>query len=231
MQHRLCMAHKGVKGGPGIFRSRDMDQLHLLELVLANHAPRISPIAAGLATKAQRMRHIGLRQRILLQKLSSNQICDRNFSRGGQPVRTIPGQLEGILGKLWKLSRALHGVAVYQDRYIDLLIAVGLGMEIEHELGKRTMELGQGSLEYHKTASRKAGGCLKLHAPEALAEIDVILWGKAKGPRRAPALKLDVVRLLFARRNRLRGQVGHSQQLCLEGLSHGAVPRFHGLER
>src|SRR6185312_7166188 len=100
----------------GIFGARELDQLDLLELVLADDAAGVLAGGAGLGAEARRICRKRDRQAGVVEDFVAIEIRDRNFGGGNEPVIAVlefapaggfgvsVGTAEKILGALGQLS-------------------------------------------------------------------------------------------------------------------------------
>ena len=63
LQHGLRIGHEQLELGVRLLGSRDVHELDLVELMLADHAARVLAVGAGLGPEARRVRHQPHRQR------------------------------------------------------------------------------------------------------------------------------------------------------------------------
>src|SRR5205823_2446493 len=90
---------------PRPLRQRELHELHLLELMLADQAARILPRRAGLAAEARRVRTEPARERGRVEDLVAIEIRDRHLG-GRDEVVVAVGELEEVLLEFREVSRA-----------------------------------------------------------------------------------------------------------------------------
>ena len=102
-------------------------------------------------------------------------------------------RLEQLLLELRQLGRREHRLRAHEVRDPDLLVAVRLGVEVEHELGERPLEPGAEPPQHREAGLRELRASLEVEDPQPLAELPVRAGREREGPRLAPAAHLDVV--------------------------------------
>ena len=116
-----------------------MYQFHFFELVLANHAASIATIAARLTAKTGRVAgefNAIIAQLSVFENPVPGDISHRHFGGWNQVEIVLCMELEYVLLKFRQLAGALQGLPVDDVGYIDLLVAVLDGLQIEHKLGQ-----------------------------------------------------------------------------------------------
>ena len=141
-----------IQAGPGRFGPDQLHQFHLLELMLANHAPGVLPVAAGLAAEAGRVADMADGQRIPIENQVPVQVGDRHFA-GGNEVQVAAFDAELIGGELGQLARAVQGLRVDYVGGIDLGVAVLVDVGVQHELGQGPVQAHQGALHHHEAGA------------------------------------------------------------------------------
>jgi hypothetical protein len=119
-----------------------------------------------------------------------------------------------------QLAGALHAVAVDDDRDVAFQIAMLGGMQVDHELTERAMQMGQLTTKHGETRTRQLGAGIAIEPAMTFAQLDVILDGEVEAARGAPAALLDVVVLVLADRHGLVRQVRDTQR-------NGGQPGLH----
>ena len=109
-----------------------------------------------------------------------------------------------------------QGLCVHEVRDIDLAIAVLAGMEVQHELGERTVQVGEPPREHDEARRGDASRGLEVHHPECLAEVHVVLGLERQIGRRAETPDLDIVGLARPRRDGCVGDIGDQKTLGLD---------------
>ncbi len=132
-------------------------------------------------------------------------------------ARCSPRMREQILLELRQLPGADQRVRVHQVRRIDLGVAVLAGVQVEHELRERAMQVRDLCRACTtKRAPEMRPAASKSSPPQVLAELDVIARLEAERARLAPAAHLDVRTLVAAVRHRFVQQVRQSELPALE---------------
>ena len=127
---------------PGLVGAHDLHQLHLVELVLADHAARVLAVAAGLGAEARRVADELERQRLGGDDLVAHDVGHRHFGGRDQVELAAVGarHAEQVFLELRQLAGAEHAVGIDQVGHVDLGVAVLGGVQVEHELGERAMQ-------------------------------------------------------------------------------------------
>jgi hypothetical protein len=122
--------------GVGLFGARELDQLDLLKLVLADDAARIFAGGAGLGAEAGRVGGERDGQPRFVENLVAVEIGDGNLGGGNEPVVVVfelaagdgfgvgVGAAEEVFGKLGQLAGAEERLAVDHERRQDFGVAV-----------------------------------------------------------------------------------------------------------
>ena len=172
----------------------DADQLHLAELVLAQHAARVAPGAAGLAAEAVGERAEPHRQRALGQHLVPHQVGQRHLGRGDQP--TVVLRAEQVVLKLRQLAGAEDRRAVDEGWDADFFVAVLPGVHVEHQLTERAFQTGKRPAQHGKSAAGDLGRALEIHQAKRFAKLEMLFRHEGEFVRRAPTFYLDIAGLV-----------------------------------
>jgi hypothetical protein len=132
-------------------RARELHQLDLLELVLANDAAHVLPIGAGLRAEARRIRGQQYGQFRFVERLVAIEVRHRDFGGGDEPVVVVAifarhetlrvGAAEEVFGKLRELAGSEQRFAVHHEGRQDFGVAVLARVKVEHEADQRALEL------------------------------------------------------------------------------------------
>ena len=208
----------------------DLDQLDLVELVDADHAAGADARRAGLAAKTRRVGAVGNRKLVLREEFLAMDVGDGRFGgrdeiqfaeRGGvQPF------LDGVIlvGELGELADAFEALRPDHERRRDLGVAVLAGVQVEHELNQRPLQLGAPIRVEDEAAAREFGGAREIHQPQALAQLDVRLGFESEHRLLAVDADNGIILRAFADRHGLVGQVRQPQHQLVPGRF-----RFRGL--
>ncbi len=125
-QQRLEFGKRG-------FRRGELDQFHLVELMLPDEASGVAPVRAGLGAETGGIGGVFDRQLPLFQRLVAVDVGNRHF--GGRDQIEIPVlDLEQVFLEFRQLAGRRHRCRIDQHRRHDFGIAVLGGLQIEHEV-------------------------------------------------------------------------------------------------
>jgi hypothetical protein len=203
----------------GLFGQGDGDQLHLVELVLAQHAARIAARRPCLGPEAGRPGGDPPGELPLLQQLPGGQAGERHLRRRDEPA--VVGGAEEVLAELRQLTGPVERLAAHKVGRNDLLIAVLFRVQVDHELRQRPVQARQGALQDREARARHAACRLELKAAKGLAELEMLLYLEGEGLRLAPAAHFLVRALVGADGNVGVGQVRDAREQVFQRL-----PRF-----
>ena len=209
--------------GLAVFGAADADQLHFLELVLADETARVLTRRTRLAAEAQCVRgHAhGLWQ--VGQDFARDRRGQADFGCGDEPA-VVSGP-ETVLGKLGQLVGAVHRIIVDQHRWVAFGVAVLAHLPVEHELRDGAVEAGHMAAQEGEACAGKLRTGLEIHA-EGRAEIGMLLRLEIEGARVAPAAHFDIAFLVLALRHIGGGQVGDGCEHMLKLAAQLAVLFF-----
>src|SRR5579885_292312 len=111
LEHFLGMARQLLEHRVGIRRTHDLHQLHLVELVAADHAARVLAGRARLGPEARRVADILQRQGLGRHDLLAHQIGDGHFRSRDQIERLLTGlcaRSSGLRGLRLRVRRRTH---------------------------------------------------------------------------------------------------------------------------
>ena len=233
--------------GVGLFGTGELDQLDLLELMLADDAARVLARRARLGAEAGRVGRQTDRQPRLVQNLVAIKIGDRNLGGWYQPViivfvaavRSTFGigvrAAEQILGKLGQLPGAEERLAVDHKRRQHFRVAVASSfararVQVEHEADQRPFEARSGAHVHRKARARELGRALQVENAQRLAQLPVRLGLEVEGWLLAPGFDGDVVGLGFACGHFVAGQVGNPRQQLAQPVVQGRGGRVQIVE-
>ena len=198
---------------------RDLHQLDLVELVLADHAARVLAVGTGLAAETRRVADELERQLLAREDLAAHEIRHRIFG-GRNQVQIASLELEQIVLELGEAGNAVGALGGHHVRHVDLGVAVLLRVHVEHELRERAMQARDAFLQHRKTRAGQFRRSVEIELAEAGAQIDVVLHRKIKRARRADAPHFDVVIRRFAGRHARVRQVGDDGKKRVEFRLH-----------
>ena len=193
--------------------ARELHELDLVELVLANHAARVPSRGARFGAKARCVRTIGDGEVGLREDLVPVEVRDRHLGRGRQePVR--PLEAEEILLELRELARAEQGRGVHEERGQDLRVAVLTRVHVQEELDEGAGEERRPSLQHREAGTGDLGRALEVENAERGTKVPVRLRREVETRRLAPRLQDDVLGFVGSLGN---GSVRNVGQRLLDG--------------
>jgi hypothetical protein len=163
----------------------DGHHLHLLELVLAEHARGVAAGAAGLGPEAQGMGGIPAGEVVLVHDVARDDVGQRDLGGGDQPPAVR--RLVAVLAEFRQLAGAIHDLGAHEDRAVDLGQAVFLGMDVEHELRQRPVEARDGARHQHEAGARELRGGLEIHAGRDAGQLEMLLRLEVEAPAGCPS--------------------------------------------
>ena len=140
LQHRFGVADEHLELAIRLLGSRDVHELDLVELVLANHAARVLPVRSRLRAEARRVRRQAQRQPIRFDDRVAHEVRQRHLGRRNQAQLVLALEREQIRGELRQLARAEQRRIVDEIRHVRLAVAVLARVHVEHELRDRAMQ-------------------------------------------------------------------------------------------
>ena len=160
------MSAQRLEGCVRILRPHDLHQLHFLELVLADHAARITPRGARLGTKTRRLRSKLQRQCFGRDNLIAHQVRHRHLGGRDQIKPLLTAHREQLVFEFRQLAGADQRRGRHQIRRIDLGITVLARVQIEHELRQRALQPRQPGADHDEARARNAAGGFKIELAE-----------------------------------------------------------------
>src|ERR1035441_8807202 len=121
-----------------LFRTRELHQLHFLELMLSNAAARTPPIGSGFAAEAGCVSAQLDGKLAGIQRFVPKQVGYWYFRRGRQPKIVILN-LKQIVLEFRELPCAEQAGRVDQERRKNFCIAVLAGVHVQHEVDERPL--------------------------------------------------------------------------------------------
>ncbi len=134
-----------------------------------------------------------------------------------------------IAFKLGQLAGATQRVAIDDIRRVALGVAMLLGLHVQHQLRKRTVQARDLPLHHSKTGASELDAHLEIQA-QGCADIHMVFDRKVHTARRAPAAHFDVVVLIGAHRHRCMRQIGNRQQQSLQFCLNGFQPHGRSIQ-
>ena len=112
--------------------------------------------------------------------------------------------------KLGQLPRAAQGIGIHDVRRVALGVAVLGGLHVQHELGQRAVQAGDGAAHEGKAGTCQLGTRVGIQA-QRRAYIDMVFHFKVKLANAAPGAGHHVARLVCAHGHAVVRQVGQLQ--------------------
>ena len=156
----------------------DGDHFHLLELMLAQHAAGVASGGAGFAAEAVGQRGHADRQAGFRHDGIAHRVGQRDFRGGDQPAAI--GGTEAVFGEFRQLAGAEHGGVVHQHRHGGFLVAMLLGVQIEHELAERAFHPRQPAAQNGEAGAGDFAGQFEVHHSQAFAQLKMLERGKGE---------------------------------------------------
>ena len=156
------------------------------------------------------MRGVAARQVVLAEGFTGNNVGQRDLGRGDEP-HAFAG-LVAVLGELWQLVGAVHGLVPYQNGRDGFRQAVFSGVRVEHELCERAVHTGDGAGQEYKAAAGEFGGRFKVHAAFDAFDLVMLFRLEIERGRCAPAADFDVIVFVCAFGNVRVGAVWERHQ-------------------
>jgi hypothetical protein len=183
----------------------DGDHLHLLELVLAQHACGVAARAAGLGPEAQGMGGIPAGQVILLHDMARDDVGQRHLGGGDQPPAI--GGLVAVLAEFRQLAGAIHYLGAHEDGAVDLGQAVFLVWVSSMNCASARWSRATAPDISTKREPESFAAVSKSMPGRDAGQLEMLLRLEVELPRGAPAVDLDVVVLVRAVGDVVIGQV------------------------
>ena len=218
LQHALGVGGQAFQRCKRLAWLDDLHHLDLVELVLTDHAARVTARGAGFAAETWGVRHQLHWQLLRVKNFAGNDIGQRHFSGRDQvQIRlAFTADLEQVFLELRQLASALQRRRLHQVRRIGFFVAVLGGVQVDHELRQRAVHAGDGATQQGKARAGELGGGFKVQPAMLLAQGDVILNREIKAAWRAPARYLNVALFIGPYRHRLVRQVGDVQHQVVQ---------------
>jgi hypothetical protein len=235
LQHGLGVAHHLFQCGVAVLGVGYLHHLDLVELVLADHAARVAPGAAGLGAEAGAVRRQLDRQLRGVQDALAHAVGQADLAGGYEVLlllrrlalaRALGGRAasvdpEHVVLELGQLPGADQDLAVDDVGGVALGVAVLLGVQVQHELGERPVQPRHRPAQKGEARAREQRSGVEVQ-PQRSAQVDMVLDLEVEGARRAPAAHLGVALFAGAHGHAVVRQVGQAQhhvgQLGLHGL-------------
>ena len=186
---------RALVGGFGVLGAGELDELHLLELMLADEAADVLAVAAGLGPEAGGEGAEADGEVGFVERFVAEEIGDGDLGGGDEPV-VVVGELafvgaavvgvEEVFGKLGQLAGAKERAAVDHGGRQDLGVAVLASVEVEHEGGEGSLEAGALAEVDGEAGAGDFGGAFEVEDAEGLADLPVRAWGEGEGRWGAP---------------------------------------------
>ena len=207
----------------GVLGSGEVDQLHLVELMLANESPRVFAVGSGFAAEAGSIGRQPNRQLGRLQGFSRENVGDRDLGRGNQPV-VRPFHLEQIAGELGELTRPRQAGRIDHKGRQHFQVAEFPGVDVQHEVDQGPFQAGPRPRIEGEPCPGDLGGPFQVQNAQARAQVPVGTGLKVKVGFLAVDPDFDVLRGIGADRNAVVGEIGKGQLQALQMFLTGPQP-------
>ena len=191
----------------GLVRADDVHELDLLELVLAQHPPRVLAVRPRLAPEAGRVAYEPHRQIVRLQDPLARDVGDRDLG-GRDQVQVVLVDPEQVVDELRELSGAAQHVGRDEIRDVDLPVAVLAGVHVDHELDERAVQAREPPAQGDEPAPGELRRQLEVERAERDAEVGVVLRLEVEARRLPDPALLAVVVLVPALGHGVVGEIG-----------------------
>src|SRR5262249_35909647 len=159
---------------------------------LPKNAADVFSVRAGLAAEAWSVGGELYRQPVTVYDVIAGDVRNRNFGGWNKVIVGI-AQFKEIFLEFWKLACAEKAFGISHEGRHDLLIAVFLCVDIQHEIDQRTFHACSGSCEQRKPGTGNLGGTLQVHDSQRRAQIPVGFRLKVELRRTAHSTDLHVL--------------------------------------
>jgi hypothetical protein len=187
----------------------DLQDLDLVELVVADHAARVLARGARLRAKARRVAHELERQLLQRNDLLAHEVRDRHLGCRDE-VQVAVLDLEQVAAELGEAGDTVGAGPAHHVGDIDLGVAVLPRVHVEHELRQRAVQARDAAFHHREARAGELGGRLEIQA-ERRTDVDVVLRRKIELARRSPAARFDVLRRGAADRHALMRDIGNQR--------------------
>ncbi len=191
--------------GVGVFGGAELDELDLLELMLADHAAGVFAVGAGFGAEAGGVGGEGDGAGAEVDDFVAEDVGDGDFGGGDEPVVGVlelaGGEgafvvaVEEVFGEFGELADAVEGPGVDHVGREDLDVAVARGVEVDHEVGEGAFEAGAGAEVEDEAGAGDLGGAFEVEDAEGFAKLPVGFGSEVEGGDGAPGFDADVVEL------------------------------------
>ncbi len=214
--------------GIAVFRRTGGHQLHLFELVLADHAARIAATTAGFGAETHRMGGHAQWQTLGVDDLLAHDIGQRHFGGGDQiTARLAHFGLKQIVFEFRQLTGAAHRIGIDQQRHVGFFVTVFAHMQVQHELRQRTVQTRDRTTQHGEPRTRQFGCRFAIQPAVRRTEFHMVLDGEIELTRRTPTRLLEVLALVLAKRHTLGRQIGQAKRDAFE-LGANRIQRVFG---
>ena len=150
MEYPLGISRQLLVFRIGVLGKTYLDELDLFELVLADQPARVPTVTSRFTAKARTIRRVALWQILRVEYLLRMIGRDRHFRRRDEGKSALIADVEQIVFELRKLVCTEERRTIDKKRRQRLGVAVLGGVNIEHEIYKRTFEPGTRTIEDRK---------------------------------------------------------------------------------
>src|ERR1700687_1545823 len=187
-----------------LLRMRELKELDLLELVLAQDSARVFSGCASLGAEAGGPRGYVDRQFLLGKCFVAIEVVEFHFAGGGQPEIGVL-DFEEVRGKFRKLAGGKQGGTVDEKGRKDFRVAVLARVYVQEKIRQGTLKTRAPTLVHREASSGHFGSRREIQNPGALTNLPVGFRGKIELRRSPPSANLDVfLRAMADRDTRVR---------------------------
>ena len=138
----------------------------------------------------------------------------------------IGGGAEQLVAELGQLAGTDQRAVADQHRRAHLGIAELGAVQIDHEIAQRAFQPGQRAAQQHEPRAGELRRRGKIHLPQPLAYLHMVLDREIEDRRIADPAELDIGRLVRALRDVLGRQIGQPGEQRLERIVEAALGLF-----
>ena len=235
MQDSLGMAGQFLQGGKTQLRCGHLHQLHLVELMLADHAAGIASGSTRLGPKTWRECRKPKRQLPWVENLLGHQVGQGYLACGQQITGFFATDRKEVFCKARQLTSPIKRLFMQQIGHMAFPIPMQGCVHIQHELAQRPMQTRHMALQYHEARPGHARGTFEIHAAVERAQGHMIPWRPrntlpCRDTLLAPQPADHIGRFIQPLGHALMGQVGQHEQESLAILLGCHQLCFHAVQ-
>ena len=192
-------------------RRGELDQFHLLKLVLPDEATHVAAVGAGLGTEAGRIGTEADGECGFVQGFIAEEIRDWNFGGGDQPMivvvqialseRAFIVAVKEVLSEFRQLAGAEERAGVDHVGRQNFRIAVLAGVQVQHEVGQGALKPGTRAVVKGEAGTGDFGRAIEVEDVQGFAELPMGFGREVEGWLLAVTLDKTVAVLVGALRH------------------------------